>query len=95
MEITNFKQNNVIVDRGTGVLFQPMTDEYFYILTAKHNLQNKVDNDNYVDKEDNSIIKIVRFIVEDNVFNTEEIPFKLIVLVDRRSMTSLMTCLRF
>lgn len=78
MEITNFKQYSVIVDGGTGVLFQPMTDEYFYILTAKHNLQNKVDNDNYVNKEDNSVIKIIRFIVEDNVFNTEEIPFKLI-----------------
>lgn len=77
MEITNFKQYSIIVDGGTGVLFQPMTDEYFYILTAKHNLQNKVDN-NYVDKDDNSVIKLVRFIVEDNVFNTEEIPFKLI-----------------
>lgn len=78
MEITNFKQYSVIVDGGTGVLFQPMTDEYFYILTAKHNLQNKVDNGNYEDKEVNSIIKIVRFIVKNNVFNTEEIPFKLI-----------------
>lgn len=78
MEITNFKQYSVIVDGGTGVLFQPMTDEYFYILTAKHNLQNKVDNDNYVDKDDNSEIKLVRFILEEGVFNTEEIPFKLI-----------------
>lgn len=77
MDITNFKEYSVIVDCGTGVLFQPMTDDYFYILTAKHNLQNKV-GDNYVDKEDNSVIKLVRFIFEDNVFNTEEIPFKLI-----------------
>lgn len=78
MEITNFKQYSVIVDRGTGVLFQPMTDEYFYILTAKHNLQNKIDSINYVDKDDNSVIKLVRFIFEEGVFNTEEIPFILI-----------------
>ena len=78
MEITNFKQYSVIVDGGTGVLFQPMTDEYFYILTAKHNLQNKIDSINYVDKDDNSVIKLVRFIFEEGVFNTEEIPFILI-----------------
>ncbi|MCK0125839.1 trypsin-like peptidase domain-containing protein [Gelidibacter sp. F2691] len=78
MEITNFKQYSVIIDGGTGVLFQPMTDEYFYILTAKHNLQKKVAKDNYVDKADNTVIKIVRFVVENNVFDTEEIPFTLI-----------------
>jgi len=32
------KQHTVIVDGGSGVLVQPMTDEYSYILTAKHNL---------------------------------------------------------
>ena len=36
MEITNFKQYSVIVDGGTGVLFQPMTDEYFYILADEY-----------------------------------------------------------
>ena len=38
------KQCSVIVNGGSGVLFQPMTEEYSYILTAKHNLydeQNK------------------------------------------------------
>lgn len=77
MEITNFKQYSVIVDGGTGVLFQPMTDEYFYILTAKHILQNKGENDTYTHKEDNTSIKVTRFIFE-NRWNTEEIPFELI-----------------
>lgn len=77
MEITNFKQYSVIVDGGTGVLFQPMTDEYFYILTAKHILQNKGEDDTYTDKEDNTSIKVTRFIFE-NIWNTEEIPFELI-----------------
>lgn len=77
MEITNFKQYSVIVDGGTGVLFQPMTDEYFYILTAKHILQNKGEDDIYTDKEDNTSIKVTRFIFE-NSWNTEEIPFELI-----------------
>ena len=39
MEITNFKQYSVIVDGGTGVLFQPMTDEYFYIFGNLHELK--------------------------------------------------------
>ena len=30
----------VKVSGGSGVIFQPMTDEYSYILTAKHNLYN-------------------------------------------------------
>jgi len=39
------KQHTVIVDGGSGVLVQPMTDEYSYILTAKHNLLNDYNND--------------------------------------------------
>ena len=31
---------SVIVGNGSGVLFQPMIDEYTYVLTAKHNLYN-------------------------------------------------------
>lgn len=77
MEITNFKQYCVIVDGGTGVLFQPMTDEYFYILTAKHILQNKGEDNTYTDKKDNTSIKITRFIFENN-WKTEEIHFELI-----------------
>jgi len=32
------KEHTVVVDEGSGVLIQPMTDEYSYILTAKHNV---------------------------------------------------------
>lgn len=33
------KNLSVIVDDGSGVLFQPMTEEYTYVLTAKHNIE--------------------------------------------------------
>ncbi|HRG62014.1 MAG TPA: hypothetical protein PLP75_03210, partial [Burkholderiales bacterium] len=36
------------VDEGSGVLFQPMTEQYSYILTAKHNLYNDDNNDQEV-----------------------------------------------
>lgn len=39
------KQCSVIVDDGSGVLFQPMTQDYTYILTAKHNSEYKSKND--------------------------------------------------
>lgn len=34
------KSHTVVVENGSGVLIQPMTDEYSYILTAKHVVQN-------------------------------------------------------
>ena len=43
------KTHTVIVDDGSGVLIQPMTSEYSYVLTARHNLR--------VDSEDESGIK--------------------------------------
>ncbi|WP_373033079.1 ABC-three component system protein [Sulfurovum sp.] len=36
-----YKEFSVIVDNGSGVLFQPMTDDYTYVLTAKHNIEAK------------------------------------------------------
>lgn len=41
------KQCSVMVDNGSGVFFQPMTEEYSYILTAKHNLYNDSVYGNY------------------------------------------------
>ncbi|BAF71689.1 ABC-three component system protein [Sulfurovum sp. NBC37-1] len=38
------RQCSVMVDGGSGVLFQPMTEEYSYILTAKHNLYDNQNN---------------------------------------------------
>lgn len=34
----SIKQQCVIVDEGSGVLIQAMTDEYSYVITAAHNL---------------------------------------------------------
>jgi len=39
------KQYTVIVDGGSGVLVQPMTDKYSYVLTAKHNLMIDYNDD--------------------------------------------------
>lgn len=52
------KQCSVIVDNGSGVLFQPMTEEYSYILTAKHNLYNDVEYDSYDKPKNIDEIKI-------------------------------------
>ena len=38
-------KHTVIIDHGSGVLVQPMTNEYSYILTAKHNVLNNYTND--------------------------------------------------
>lgn len=47
------KQCSVRLDGGSGVLFQPMTEKYTYILTAKHNLSNdseekRIDDIKYI-----------------------------------------------
>jgi hypothetical protein len=47
---------SVIIDDGTGVLFQPMTREYTYILTVKHNLQYEDDRQNWNDKNKDAIV---------------------------------------
>jgi len=52
----------VKVSGGSGVIFQPMTDEYSYILTAKHNLYNDPDTM----KEAKKIIEIEACNIEIN-----------------------------
>lgn len=42
--LEKYKKISVIVENGSGVLFQPMTDKYTYVLTAKHNVQGKDNN---------------------------------------------------
>lgn len=44
MNKNNLKEYSVIVAEGSGCLFQPMTDEYTYILTAKHLFFYEQDN---------------------------------------------------
>lgn len=47
---------SVMVENGTGVLFQPMTKEYTYIFTVKHNLQFKNTEKALVDKNKEDIV---------------------------------------
>lgn len=51
-------QCSVIIDGGSGVLFQPMTEEYSYVLTTKHNLYNDTTQDSYTQPKDIEDIKI-------------------------------------
>lgn len=51
-------QCSVIVDNGSGVFFQPMIEEYSYILTAKHNLYNDTKQGSYKEPKDKDNIKI-------------------------------------
>jgi hypothetical protein len=38
------RKNTVVVDDGSGVILQPMTQEYSYVVTAKHVIQNDKDD---------------------------------------------------
>lgn len=38
------RKNTVVVDDGSGVILQPMTKEYSYVVTAKHVIQNDKDD---------------------------------------------------
>jgi hypothetical protein len=51
-----YQKISLMIDNGTGVLFQPMSNEYTYILTAKHNLQFKNKDNIYVDKNIEEIV---------------------------------------
>lgn len=76
MDIAKFKSLSVVVNNGSGILFQPLTDNFFYILTAKHNLQQKL-GDIYVDLPDGTAINIVRFVLTDSSWSNQIIPFHL------------------
>jgi hypothetical protein len=52
------KKCSVVVDGGSGVFFQPMTEEYSYILTAKHNLYNDTNHGSYDNPKNIDDIKI-------------------------------------
>lgn len=52
------RQTTLIVEDGSGVLLQPMTESYSYILTAKHNLYNDTDFGSYLDPKNIAHINI-------------------------------------
>ena len=51
MNIDQARKHIVILNGGSGCIIQPMTDEYLYVLTAKHNIVNN----------NNQITSLVRF----------------------------------
>jgi len=53
------RQTTVIVEQGSGVLFQPMIESYSYILTAKHNLYNDSVFGSYLDPKNLNELNIV------------------------------------
>lgn len=64
MNIDAIKEYIVIVNGGSGCIFQPMDDAYSYVLTAKHNIADS----------DNQITQFTRFKLDNNNWNEIEIP---------------------
>jgi hypothetical protein len=80
MERDDLKKYSVIIEGGSGCLFQPMTDSYTYILTAKHLFFKEADNGQGKDKvpyQNGTEIVIERFVQCDNGWKKETIPFTL------------------
>lgn len=55
------RECSVIVDNGTGVFFQPDTDEYSYILTAKHNLYKNYENKKCLEPKKINDIQLIAY----------------------------------
>lgn len=67
----------VKVGEGSGCLFQPMTDEYTYVLTAKH-LFGNYNEEVSIPLPTNSEITIIKQITNGDTWTDEPIPFVLI-----------------
>lgn len=65
MNIDAVKEYIVIVNGGSGCIFQPMDNAYSYVLTAKHNIADA----------DNLITQFARFKLNNNSWGEIEIPF--------------------
>jgi hypothetical protein len=63
MNIDSIREYIVIVNGGSGCIFQPEDDTYSYVLTAKHNI---TDNNN-------QIMDLTRFIYQNNAWIQESI----------------------
>lgn len=69
MTIDDIKEYIVIVNGGSGCIFQPMDNTYSYVLTAKHNIANA----------NNQIVQFTGFKLNNNSWDEIEIPFGNIV----------------
>ncbi|BES62691.1 ABC-three component system protein [Dysgonomonas capnocytophagoides] len=65
MSIDSIKEYIVIVNGGSGCIFQPIDNTYSYVLTAKHNIVNV----------NNQITQLTRFKLNNNGWDEIEIPF--------------------
>jgi hypothetical protein len=72
MNISKIREYIVIVNAGSGCIFQPMDDAYSYVLTAKHNIT------------DNNINQLKRFKLNDSN-GWDEIDIPLEALVDNEN----------
>ena len=80
MGIDNLKLHSVIVGEGSGVLFQPATTDYTYILTAKHIFFNTIDTgrgEERIEKKDGEIVQIHRLTRNGNDWCSEQIEFSI------------------
>lgn len=75
----DLKRYCVIVEDGSGCLFQPMTTEYTYILTAKHLFYPEIENEQgqniKTKKANGQSIRIIQMVYEDD-WKEKNIPFK-------------------
>jgi len=69
MNIDEARKYVVIVNGGSGCFLQPMTDEYIYVLTAKHNITD----------EGNKLEKIIYFEFENNVWTDHKIEIEQLI----------------
>jgi len=74
MTINDVKKYVVCINGGTGVVFQPMDQEYSYILTAKHvfndiatALYNSLVSIQYYDNAANSFVTFTKFALNEGV----------------------------
>ena len=80
MEIDRLKLHSVIVGGGSGFLIQPKTEEYTYIITAKHlffNEGNSSIGEDNIEKKDGEIIEITRIVEDNKDFKSEKLVFKI------------------
>ena len=76
MNIDDIRKYVVVVNGGSGCIFQPVDKEYSYILTAKHNL---TDNNNRIDT-------LIRFQYNKNKW--EKLPIEIDSLVEGKNYLS-------
>ena len=81
MNNDDLKRYSVIVGNGSGCIFQPMTEDYTYILTAKHLFYIEKENERgqKIREEipNGTLINIRKQIHDGEKWEEKEIPFKL------------------